>query len=113
MSQSFVPYQIAAIFCWIFIQCAAAQDKPPAALVPEQTTAQSGQQPAAGKQPPQHPHDMQGMQGMQHMEGMQHGGQTHAGMDSSGMFLMNESSGTGFQPSSWPMPMLMSRAGSW
>jgi hypothetical protein len=28
-------------------------------------------------------------------------------------FLLGQSSGTAFQPKNWPMPMLMSRAGSW
>ena len=28
-------------------------------------------------------------------------------------FLMGESSGTGFQPSAWPMPMLMTSTGNW
>ena len=35
------------------------------------------------------------------------------GMDSAREFLMLESSGTGFQPSAWPMPMLMTNAGEW
>ena len=35
------------------------------------------------------------------------------GMNSAGQFLMRESSGTAFQPSSWPMPMLMNHAGDW
>lgn len=34
-------------------------------------------------------------------------------MNSAGMFLMGESSGTGFQPSAWPMPMLMTSVGDW
>ena len=47
------------------------------------------------------------------MAGMDHSAVGHYGMNSSGMFLMNESSGTGFQPAAWPMPMLMTRAGDW
>jgi hypothetical protein len=35
------------------------------------------------------------------------------GMDSAREFLMSESSGTGFQPSAWPMPMVMTSAGQW
>ena len=34
-------------------------------------------------------------------------------MDSASSFLMGESSGTGLQPSAWPMPMLMTSAGEW
>src|ERR1051326_8188661 len=30
-----------------------------------------------------------------------------------GLFLMNQASGTSMNPRSWPMPMLMSRLGSW
>lgn len=35
------------------------------------------------------------------------------GMPSSEMFFMDESSGTAVQPSGWPMPMVMTQAGSW
>ncbi len=41
---------------------------------------------------------------MQHMD---------HGADRSLNFLMTESSGTAFQPSAWPMPMLMTSAGNW
>ena len=41
---------------------------------------------------------------------MQHMG---LGADPACNFLMLESSGTGFQPSAWPMPMLMTNAGEW
>lgn len=34
-------------------------------------------------------------------------------MNSAGSFLMGQSSGTAFQPSAWPMPMLMSEVGNW
>jgi hypothetical protein len=37
----------------------------------------------------------------------------HQDMSSAEMFLMNESSGTGFEPSAWPMPMAMTRVGDW
>jgi hypothetical protein len=43
-------------------------------------------------------------QSMQHMD--------HS-MDAARMMLMQESSGTGFQPSAWPMPMVMTRVGRW
>src|SRR4051794_24903988 len=42
-------------------------------------------------------------------EHMQHSMQ----MNEAGMFLMNLASGTSMNPRSWPMPMLMQRAGSW
>src|SRR5438094_9913825 len=34
-------------------------------------------------------------------------------MNAAGMFLMNLSSGTAANPASWPMPMLMTKFGSW
>ena len=34
-------------------------------------------------------------------------------MSAAGSFLMRESSGTAFQPSAWPMPMLMTEVGHW
>jgi hypothetical protein len=40
-------------------------------------------------------------------------GMEHSGMDKAGMFLMQESSGTGLQPAAWAMPMLMTHAGNW
>jgi hypothetical protein len=67
---------------------------------------QHQQQP--GKDPQDHSqHDMS------KMAGMDDSAVGHSGMDSAGMFLMNESSGTGFQPGAWPMPMLMTGAGNW
>jgi hypothetical protein len=66
-------------------------------------------------------HSMQNMPGMDHSQ-MDHSKMDHSQMDHSqmghdmdaaGMLLMNESSGTGFQPESWPMPMAMTQAGSW
>jgi hypothetical protein len=47
------------------------------------------------------------------MPGMNHPGTNHEGMSSAGMFLMNQSSGTAFQPAAWPMPMVMTNAGKW
>ena len=43
------------------------------------------------------------------MPDMHHGMQ----MNAAGMYLMNMASGTSLNPSSWPMPMLMPRVGSW
>src|SRR3954466_6591321 len=67
----------------------------------------------------QHTHEQGGasMPEMQH-EGMHHDVTQHAEMqhDETGRaesFLMGESSGTGFQTQSWPMPMLMTRPGKW
>src|SRR4051794_14173988 len=51
----------------------------------------------------------QGMGGMKGMPGMH----SEDSMNSAGSFLMRESSGTAFQPSAWPMPMLMNRVGNW
>jgi hypothetical protein len=50
---------------------------------------------------------------MSQMAGMDHSTMNHTDMNRSGMLLMNESSGTGFQPAAWPMPMVMTRAGGW
>lgn len=46
---------------------------------------------------------------MKDMPGMSSGDQ----MSPASQFLMRESSGTAFQPSSWPMPMVMNEAGDW
>jgi hypothetical protein len=50
--------------------------------------------------------------GMANMPGMNHAGMTHD-MSASEMFLMDESSGTAFQPSSWPMPMMRTKTDDW
>lgn len=50
---------------------------------------------------------------MPNMTGMDHDSMDHSSLNSAGMFLMGQSSGTGFQPVAWPMPMLMNRAGNW
>jgi hypothetical protein len=55
---------------------------------------------------------MKQRQGMANMPGMNHAGMGH-NLSASEMFLMNESSGTAFQPSSWPMPMVMTRTDDW
>jgi hypothetical protein len=47
------------------------------------------------------------------MTGMNHSSMDHSTLNSAGTFLMGQSSGTGFQPSAWPMPMLMTQAGDW
>src|SRR3954470_13005258 len=51
----------------------------------------------------------QGMGGMKGMPGIH----SEDSMNSAGSFLMRESSGTAFQPSAWPMPMLMNQVGGW
>ena len=58
--------------------------------------------------------DMPGMDHSQMNHGqINHSQMSHGDMNPAGMFLMNESSGTAFQPAAWPMPMVMTRAGSW
>ncbi len=49
---------------------------------------------------------------MPDMPGMDHSGMSMK-MNAAEMFLMGESSGTAFQPSAWPMPMLMTQVGGW
>ena len=63
------------------------------------------QKPADTQNQPQHD--------MSKMAGMDHSAMGRSEMNSSGMFLMSESSGTGIQPAAWPMPMMMTRAGDW
>lgn len=46
-------------------------------------------------------------------EAMNHEGMKHTDMNAAGSFLMGQSSGTALQPSAWPMPMIMSKAGGW
>lgn len=67
---------------------------------------------AAGAQSPSSPQPDQqtGVDMQMSSDSMQHMGH---GMDPARNFLMSESSGTGFQPSAWPMPMLMTSAGEW
>lgn len=49
-----------------------------------------------------------------HMHHGAGGAMTHGTeMNRAGQFLMRQSSGTSFQPVSWPMPMLMDHLGSW
>ena len=55
-----------------------------------------------------HPDAMPDMPGMDHTH-MQGSGDMNAAEN----FLMGESSGTAFQPSAWPMPMLMTPVGDW
>src|SRR5688572_33312032 len=50
---------------------------------------------------------------MPNMTGMDHSTMDHSTLNPAGMFLMGQSSGTAFQPSAWPMPMLMTKAGDW
>ena len=49
---------------------------------------------------------------MPDMPGMDHS-DMNMGTNAAANFLMGESSGTAFQPSAWPMPMLMTQAGDW
>lgn len=70
-------------------------------------TSQSGSKPST--QESSNPdHDMPGM----NMDSPDHEHMEH-GMTASEMFFMDESSGTAVQPSAWPMPMVMTQAGSW
>jgi hypothetical protein len=66
----------------------------------------NAQSPSSTQQPDQHA----GMNMQMAAESMQEMGH---GMDSASEFLMGESSGTGFQPSAWPMPMVMTSVGQW
>jgi hypothetical protein len=50
---------------------------------------------------------------MPNMTGMDHSSMDHSSLNPAGMFLMGQSSGTGFQPAAWPMPMLMNKIGDW
>lgn len=52
---------------------------------------------------------------MPDMPGMDQGAikMEHGNMNEAETFLMGESSGTAFQPSAWPMPMLMTHVGDW
>ena len=50
---------------------------------------------------------------MSGMPPVNHSALAHTGMNSAGMFLMNETSGTAFQPAAWPMPMVLTRTGDW
>ncbi|MBV9154697.1 MAG: hypothetical protein JO097_00410 [Acidobacteriaceae bacterium] len=47
------------------------------------------------------------------MSGMGMAGMQMMDMNSAGMFLMNNMSGTAVNPAAWPMPMLMKPLGSW
>ena len=66
----------------------------------------NAQSPSSTQQPDQHA----GMNMQMAAESMQEMGH---GMDSASEFLMGESSGTGFQPSAWPMPMVMTSVVQW
>ena len=70
---------------------------------PAPQAALDASEPHTHSQPPgQNQNAMPNMPGMHHHD-----------MNSAEMFLMNESSGTAFQPSAWPMPMAMTRSGDW
>lgn len=47
------------------------------------------------------------------MSGMDHSAMDHDSLNTAGMFLFGQSSGTSYQPAAWPMPMIMTRAGAW
>ncbi len=72
----------------------------------------AGHSTAEKKEESEHHHSRSNMAGAGH-DGMNHSGMNHTGLNSAGRFLMGQSSGTAFQPASWPMPMLMNRVGSW
>jgi hypothetical protein len=60
----------------------------------------------AQDQPPSAPHAGHDMAGMHDTTNM-------GAMSDAGMYLMRMASGTGLNPKSWPMPMLMPKLGSW
>jgi hypothetical protein len=98
-SSSFRNWSTLAAFLLVGSIAAPGQDQMPAEHEHEHQH-QEPAKPGAEKQQPQ--------QEMSNMPGM-----VHSAMNSAEMFLMNESSGTGFQPSAWPMPMAMTRTGNW
>lgn len=111
---------MAALFLWTI----EAQAQAPEAQVQHQHQHQHQNEPTSGhtKKAAQDPHAGHSMpsevkNGHHHatpnMTGMDHGSMDHSSLNTAGMFLMGQSSGTGFQPSGWPMPMLMTRAGDW
>ncbi|MEO8662725.1 MAG: hypothetical protein ABI693_29965 [Bryobacteraceae bacterium] len=57
--------------------------------------------------PPAHQHDMGAM------PGMDHSAMHHDSLNRAAQFLMNQSSGTAIQAEAWPMPMIMTKLGSW
>src|SRR5438270_2969221 len=95
--------------------------------LPGQQTASTVQDQAAGSDEQAEPKTNPQMPGMDHskMPGMDHS--KMAGMDHSqmpgmqhatdineaGMLLMDQASGTSMNPKSWPMPMVMTKLGSW
>ncbi len=85
-------------------QCACAQETTPS----NSKTSQTQTSPSDNAGAPANA--MQELPGMDH-DPMKHGSMNH--MNAAGMFLMAESSGTAFQPSAWPMPMLMMQVGDW
>lgn len=104
MSRSLFGLRALTLTASLLADSAAAlcQDQKPT----KEDHGQRQQQP--GNDPQDHSqHDMSRMAGMDHFA------MGHSGMNSSGMYLMNESSGTGFQPAAWPVSMLMTRAGDW
>src|ERR1700730_6168005 len=79
----------------------------------------SGQDPVAASDAQAEPKPNPQMPGMDHskMAGMDHSqmpGMQHAmDINGAGMLLMDQASGTSMNPKSWPMPMVMTKLGSW
>src|SRR6185295_10593683 len=99
---------------------------------PSEAQAEPKPNPHAGHQMPAQEKDQKepiGTKDMDHsqMPGMDHSKMDHSKMDHSqmpgmqhtmdmneaGMFLMDHASGTSMNPKSWPMPMVMTKLGSW
>jgi hypothetical protein len=98
----------------VLIRSAAAQErKAPAKPAPDPHAGHNKDKPQAGHEQ----HGKEGMGAHHHampsMSGMDHSQMDHASLNSAGMFLMGQSSGTAYQPAAWPMPMLMSRSAGW
>jgi hypothetical protein len=100
-----------SILFWALMLVAPAQEHQSGAHRDHAT----GQHPATGQVGHAGHHDHAEMGDHHHsamaVAGLDHS--AHGNMNAAGMFLMGQSSGTGFNPAAWPMPMLMTRAGSW
>ena len=101
---------IALLCVWAAAPGQTASQNPEKGATPTHDHSQHGAAPKAAKPEGQAPSKESATPGM---AGMDHGSMGQESMSPSQDFLMRESSGTGFQPSAWPMPMLMTRAGSW
>jgi hypothetical protein len=106
MHRLFFTFHISlAIAALLIVGPMAARGQEPTPAENHQHQHQEPATPQNGGQKPQHD--------MSIMPGMDHSAMAHGDMNCAGMFLMNESSGTGFQPASWPMPMAMTGIGDW